>query len=385
MSELTNARSGHDEFRRRLLLTASAFVLVTQLGQAAKAADSDQHPTVWIELGGQLSRLNAGQEAFSPELMNTRPAMFDSSPQFERSPLFSAEESGKITFQPDSSNWSFTASIRYGRSTAKKDHHQQTYPKAFNLYYASNGQFFTAWQPYAAKFADTTVRSTESHLVLDFQVGKDVGLGAFGSKQGTAVISAGVRFAQFTSQSNIALKSDPDWHFVYTYVPSLASFFNPTRFPIQQPYHTNLASLQARRSFHGIGPAIAWSASMPVTGTPQAGELSFDWGINAAVLFGRQKAKTQHQTTANYGYGYFRQDKIQLSQHSTHHTRSRGVAVPNVGGFAGLSFRYDNAKVALGYRADFFFGAMDAGIDKTKSYDRNFYGPFASISVGLGN
>jgi hypothetical protein len=64
--------------------------------------------------------------------------------------------------------------------------------------------------------------------------------------------------------------------------------------------------------------------------------------------------------------------------------RSRSVIVPNVGGFAGLSYRYSNAKLSLGYRADFFFGAMDGGIDTRKTYDRNFYGPFATISVGLG-
>jgi hypothetical protein len=58
--------------------------------------------------------------------------------------------------------------------------------------------------------------------------------------------------------------------------------------------------------------------------------------------------------------------------------------VPNIGAFAGLSFRYAAAKVSFGYKADFFFNAMDGGIDTAKSYDRNFYGPFATISIGLG-
>ena len=64
--------------------------------------------------------------------------------------------------------------------------------------------------------------------------------------------------------------------------------------------------------------------------------------------------------------------------------RSRFVTVPNLGGFAGASFRFSGAKVSLGYRADFFFGAMDGGIDTRKSEDIGFYGPFATISVGLG-
>jgi hypothetical protein len=60
------------------------------------------------------------------------------------------------------------------------------------------------------------------------------------------------------------------------------------------------------------------------------------------------------------------------------------VIVPNIGGFAGLSVRFPNAKVSLGYRADAFFGAMDGSIDVRKTYDRDFYGPFATISIGLG-
>ena len=64
--------------------------------------------------------------------------------------------------------------------------------------------------------------------------------------------------------------------------------------------------------------------------------------------------------------------------------RSKSITVPNIGAFAGLSVNFPNAKVSLGYRADFFFGAMDAGIDARHSADMSFHGPFAKISVGLG-
>jgi hypothetical protein len=60
------------------------------------------------------------------------------------------------------------------------------------------------------------------------------------------------------------------------------------------------------------------------------------------------------------------------------------VAVPNLGGFAGVSWRYQNAKVSFGYRADEFFGAMDGGLDKHKSENVGFFGPYANISIGLG-
>jgi hypothetical protein len=47
----------------------------------------------------------------------------------------------------------------------------------------------------------------------------------------------------------------------------------------------------------------------------------------------------------------------------------RSVVVPNLGAFAGLSMKYTNARLSLGYRADFFFGAVDGGIDQHKSYN----------------
>jgi hypothetical protein len=57
--------------------------------------------------------------------------------------------------------------------------------------------------------------------------------------------------------------------------------------------------------------------------------------------------------------------------------------VPNVGGFAGLSARYSNAKLSFGYRADFFFGAMDGGLDARDAGNRSFHGPFATVGIGF--
>ncbi len=120
--------------------------------------------------------------------------------------------------------------------------------------------------------------------------------------------------------------------------------------------------------------------------------IALDWGANAAVLFGRQKAIVHHQITAQYHKGSY-----QLGGHSSQHPRitlyrydtnvpprSRMVTVPNVGGFAGLSYQFNNAKLSLGYRGDFFFGAMDGGIDAARAENRAFYGPFASVSIGIG-
>jgi hypothetical protein len=65
-------------------------------------------------------------------------------------------------------------------------------------------------------------------------------------------------------------------------------------------------------------------------------------------------------------------------------TRSRSAVVPNLGGYLGASARYNNARISLGYRADFFFNAMDGGQDTAKKYNRGFYGPYLNVSLGLG-
>ena len=59
--------------------------------------------------------------------------------------------------------------------------------------------------------------------------------------------------------------------------------------------------------------------------------------------------------------------------------------MPNVGGYAGLSVKYSDLKVSIGYRYDTFLKAMDTGIDAAKESDTTFTGPYASISIGLGD
>ena len=106
-----------------------------------------------------------------------------------------------------------------------------------------------------------------------------------------------------------------------------------------------------------------------------------------------------HQTTVRsyYKHGSFADGKHKggfiehafatistaLHKQSAPFERTRAVTVPNIGGFAELSFRYSDAKISLGYRADFFFGAMDGGIDARKNENVGFNGPFATISIGF--
>jgi hypothetical protein len=382
MSELIHNNDNRTAIRWKLLTGASALVLAAHTASVtqARAEDTDR-PTVWIELGGQFNTVDAAVEPFAPPFSANRPSNLDPSQKFEKLARRGFGESGAITLQPEGSNWVFSASVQYGRLSTNNYNLQQTNPERGNKY---NPGVPGLGLPLAQRFAQTTAKTSEQHLVLDFAAGKDVGLGLFG-KHGTSVVSAGVRFAQFSGQSNIAIKSDPDWQFYYT---SLAGY----RIVGGQKFHDNAATLIAERSFHGVGPSLSWKASAPLAGNPDDGEIVADWGLNGAVLFGRQRAKTHHQSTVRYfkktqfaPLSYFAVPQTVSGYPVAHHdTRSRSVVAPNIGAFAGLSFKYPNAKISVGYRADFFFGPMDGGIDGRKTSDRNFYGPFATISFGFG-
>lgn len=111
--------------------------------------------------------------------------------------------------------------------------------------------------------------------------------------------------------------------------------------------------------------------------------MDLDWGANASLLFGRQKVRGHHEETGEYFHGTAFTPASSYD-HIEPVARQRSVIVPDIGGFAGLTFRHQDAKVSFGYRADFFFGAMDNGIDTRNTADVGFHGPFARISIGLG-
>lgn len=390
MSELIQNNRRPVDMRWALLAGVSAMALLPSA--AFGEAQSEDRPTVWVELGGQFSQRGVDSELLSPAFTSMRPSYFSQSDGFEKQSRFGFDEYGKISVQPTGSDWVMSASIQYGRTSKNKRVHQQSSPPPIS--YVGTLEFPNTFQkyPHTVRRADTSVRNSEQHLVVDFEAGKDVGLGLFG-RNASSLVSLGVRFAQFTEKSRISLKSNPDWHF-HTLTRMYYGYHYQS---VIQPYHYNSAHLDASRSFHGLGPKVSWSGAVPFAGSSRGAELDFDWGINAAVLFGRQKAYVQDDVKVQYNDGGIGPryslllglpafGELQTVYQHAHapSTRSRSVVVPNLGAFAGLSFKYDAARVSFGYRADFFFDAMDGGIDVRKTYDRDFYGPFATISIGLG-
>lgn len=360
MSEMTKPLDKRTNLRAKLLTTASGTVLLVAIcaSQTAAAADADL-PIVWIELGGAFTQLENGQEAYLPPFVlgATRLPFITMSPAgIEKAAPTSWDGNAKLTFDPAGTDWILSAGIIYGRSVRSGAQSQQTAHRS-----PTERIGYRATQ-------SATAKNNESHMILDFQATKDVGLGAFGNS-GRSRVSLGVRYAQFNSESDVN------------------TLYQPTN--AEHAYHKFHGSLDMERKFTGVGPSLSWDASAGLIGDATDGGISLDWGVNGAILFGHQRVRGHHQTTnlaVVYSYRYdYTLHKKPVYQDSVALNRDKQVIVPNFGGFAGVSWRYPNAKVSFGYRADMFFRAIDGGIDARKTYDRGFYGPFAAISIGIGD
>lgn len=352
MNEAMKRTSSRFNFRWRLLTTVSVFALAcagaeTHAEGAFLASDT---PSVWIELGGQFDMLTRAQTIWAPPLDS---AAAGSGAFIQKSPLYGYDADASLSYAPGDSDWQLNLAVRYGRSL----YHSRFHTQIFTIPQLSSHQA----PQYAQEAYDANSNIRANHVIADFQAGKDVGLGL-----GASRVSVGVRFAQFNARTL-----------------DMATDF-PARGYFPPLYHRRFSdSADMHRNLWALGPSLSWDASASLAGSGSR-MFSFDWGANGAVLFGRQKANAR--IVSVYQKVVENENGIPPITRTTDtpHIRNKQVIVPNLGGFAGFSVRWNAGKISLGYRGDFFFGAMDSGIDTRKSENVGFYGPFASISIGLG-
>jgi hypothetical protein len=348
MSELTNTH-----YRKlvhcRLLATVSAAALLRLVSAGdAQAADTGK-PALWLDLGGQLDQLSDEQSRWVPDYFTRHAGPLGGTFRgVQKVPRYGFDADAGLTIRPDGEGWVLAASVRLGRAQQSRDASKQAHILPYPVYV----QYPSAYS--------VVSHETESHLFVDFSVGKDVGLGIAG---GESTLSAGVRIANMRSRSDVQINSN---------------------FPIS--YHgsaTNEPDSHILRKFRGAGPVVAWKASAPIAGNLDAGELGIDWGLNGGLIFGRQ---TMSQTVdAYYRYGkrvHYAHPSVHRTAHSTR-WRQKRAAVPEAGAYAAIYYRFPSAKLSLGYRGDWYFNALDGGVASTRQVDRGFFGPFAKISIGI--
>ncbi len=178
MSELIDTNAGHEFFRETLLITVCGFALIASTGAIEARAESDEHPTVWIEIGGQLERMGDSEDVFAPSFLGAfdRPELSSVLPK-QRPPRYSNGAEGRLLFTPNGSDWLFSAGVRYGRANSKREFNQQL-PKFAPI----KGQNIFGTVYYITQKIPVHLNSltdhADRHLVLDFRVGRDVRLGA---------------------------------------------------------------------------------------------------------------------------------------------------------------------------------------------------------------
>ena len=393
MSESVNTRRSGSRFH--LLTSVSSIALLATVLSIGPASAGDE-PALWIELGAQSEQV-LGTDAFALPFNGAIPAAGMTGPSAGVLNLSASNgEHGKITFRPDGADLVFSASVTYGRSHGKdrigKIHLLPT--TAFEAYHLSRtpvGSYpFYLTQLKTAKVIESGVTgdtvSSETHAILDFSAGKDVGLGMFGHGS-TSVFGVGARFTNFKSLLDISnVAGDLDNSFRETHATYVRGSHTRRITRASEIWHTFSGSAKISHEFKGVGPSVYWDASVPLSGDEKrSGVLTLDWGINAALLFGKQKSKEQHQSASAYNcYGPLcNAQQVQYAPHSGHSSRTKNVTVPNLGGFVGASYRAGGFKASIGYRADWFFGVFDSGLGASHKADRGYFGPFASIGVGL--
>ena len=327
MSELITNRH-QQNVRWHLLASVSALAIATGLATAPAARADDQNHFS-VELSGQYG-LEAGGSTqwFDPGLVGGggEGGLLSNVPAdaFMIRPSHIWNFDGAIKMQPADTDLILRLGIQYGRAGKQ----------ARSFHYSYDTGFYTG--TYSAN-----LRHREDHFIIDFQVGKDFGLGMFGH-DGKSVFSAGIRYAHFTA------RTDVDFH-------------------TSTKYFSGNGREVVSRGFHGVGPMISWEASAPID---DANGLSLDWGANVAVLFGRQTNKIRaFYSGSSTGYGG---------------TGHRGKTVPEVGGFAALSWHCPdmNSAVSLGYKVDAWFNVLDGGFANHLDASRVMHGPFLKLAIG---
>jgi len=352
-----------------------------------------------LELDGAYGRVSGGHDVLVPATVTLFPTAHPY-PLGVQNDLDWASAGGvKFSWQSAPAAWWFSGGVRYGRASGGAEAHPQweiagaarfTDEKYQSLLALAEGNpQFTETIKRAShvnptangwyNYATATGQSKETHAIADFQVGKDVGLG-FGSSK----VALGLRYAQFNSDSDVVMHGRPDLIF-------------PDAFKYNGGHmHRFHGLMDAHRQFQGAGPAISWESAIPLSVLgPEAGHVDVDVGLGGAVLFGRQAARITGNVHGEYNIGILQRGSTPTNPYNARqeinpyntpldYRRSKNVTTPGLNANLGLSYTLGGLKLSGGYRIERYFKAIDGGISGRKTYDRQFDGPYAKISIGFG-
>ncbi len=294
--------------------SASAIAMMAAAGGAQQAVAADHtEGEVTLELQGQFDFVDDGAIEIAP--------VPDALQRPLTTPGDGGDVAGTVTYQPHGSPWSFAFGVRYGQTSNRSHAFQYTYSK-----YALNVQ----------------AKHRREHIVVDFEVGKDVGVGLLGP--GKTTIGAGIRYAHFSATTRGSFTSAK----YGAYVIAAGSF-------------------STRNENDAVGPRFFIRQS---TVLPGGHGLSLDWGVGGGVLFGRQTVRTDVTlSTGSYNV---------LGGLNRGHDR----ATPMVDTFVQLNWKSPRSplSIGVGYRLDEYFDVLDGGFGRSRQINDLEHGPFLALT-----
>jgi hypothetical protein len=229
--------------------------------------------------------------------------------------------------------WHFSGQFRYGSSTKGQGFQRALAGTISTTHFA------------ASTAGNASIR--EDHWLVDFNVGRDFGLG-----NGEAQWTLGVRVADLRSKLNL------NGNFAVA-ATNATGVITATH---------GVFSAQEKSEFLGAGPRLGVVGS-----TPLGGPWSFDWLAGAAVLFGERTL--QRTATATTATG---------SVASLSFNNSDNAAVFNADAQAGLSYWFSpTMKITASYRFDGYFNAIKTfdSSGNPVNVDRFYNGPMLRLTT----
>jgi hypothetical protein len=299
----------------RLYWQVSALALAAAGGAGSAQAAEATEGGVTLELQGQYDFDASGKtQSFIPT-SGIPNALNDTKDGYD--------VAGKITYQPDGSPYSFALGVRYGRTKGPSRSFHYTYQSTYIGTYDQTIQH----------------RVRERHTTVDFEVGKDVGLGMGGA--GVTTLGVGLRYAQLD-------------------VTTRGSFATSSK------YTSRAGAFRISRRAKLFGPRIFFKSTTALG----SGGFSLGVGGGAGVLFGRQSTHGNVDfATGSYG-------GLAISG-----SRSKRQTTPTLDGFAQLNWRAPGSPMTIsaGYRFDGYFKALNGSLIGNAQINVIEHGPYLGV------
>jgi hypothetical protein len=303
------------------------------------------------------SRDIASQFGVGEGFENNLASLFDQVPGLGSRPRMGWEAAGGIDYQFACSPWHVSTNLRYGQARSKTK----------NAFY---GPYSTSELPTGGgNYRSTHISGSgqlghkEDHLVADFMVGRDVGLGS-----GKSQLKVGVRVA------NLRAKTTASGNFHFDQFTTTFSFAFHSASMIDA-----FGQLSQTSKFLGVGPRIALEGSVPFV---QQGPWAIDYAVGAAALWGDRKLNLT-ASGADNGFtqccGAGSTPSFFSHSGSASFSANKNGVIPNVDASLALAYAVtEHFKIAVGYRIDAYWNALRT-FDKNGNIanaDRIYAGPF---------